>query len=157
MIRLAFAALAALCVVGPADAANVRSRSGANASVAPQHAAKFQCLVNRLEAAGVRITLLGGYGSRDFRGSKHPHGAALDVNQYARNVTRPHVPAGVGNAAARACGLIHGAVWRSPDGGHFEVPGRSGRSYGRGRAVRAVEWPFGNRRNRSKSFGSDLF
>lgn len=117
--------LAAFCFT--AEAATVRARSGATAQVAAGSAGKFQCLIDRLEGSGVSIKFMGGYRAHgSVRGSLHPSGRALDINQYARNVTRPHVPAGIGNAAASACGLIHGAVWRHADGGHFQDGGWAG-------------------------------
>lgn len=105
----------------------VRSRAGATARVNPAHRAKFQCLIDRLDASGYRIRFMGGYRRTYIAGtryrSKHWVGNALDINQYGRNVTRPRMPAAAG-AMARACGLTPGSDWRgSPDTGHFEVPG----------------------------------
>jgi hypothetical protein len=146
MIRLFATGIAALIVMTlPADAATVRSRSGATAQVAAQHAGKFQCLINHYDAAGAPIRFMGGIARRGFRQSKHPLGAALDINQIARNVNTPRVPAGA-TAWARSCGLFHGALWhRNPDAGHFEVPGRSpGRHHRRHRRAAPVAsgWPF---------------
>lgn len=108
---------------------NVHSRSGAWASVNPRYASRFQCIVNKLEAVGYRIRFMGGYrhtriASRYGRGqwSKHAVGNAIDINQTGRNRTVGRMPRGA-TAMAKACGLLHGAVWRHPDAGHFEVPG----------------------------------
>lgn len=108
---------------------NVHSRSGAWASVNPRYASRFQCIVNKLEAVGYRIRFMGGYrhtriANRYGRGqwSKHAIGNAIDINQTGRNRTVGRMPRGA-TAMARACGLLHGAVWRHPDAGHFEVPG----------------------------------
>lgn len=105
----------------------VRSKSGASAHVAPAAAGAFQCLIDRLDAQGYPIRFMGGYRARgSVRGSLHPTGLALDINQTARNRTRPKMP---GNevALANACGLVSGRQWhRSPDSGHFQRGGWKG-------------------------------
>jgi hypothetical protein len=52
---------------------------------------------------------------------------ALDVNQVARNVTRPAMPSNE-ITLANSCGLISGAQWRWADSGHFQLGGWAGRT-----------------------------
>jgi hypothetical protein len=123
-------AVAILVSGGGVHAATVRSKTGATAHVADDAASRFQCLIDRLDGSGYPIKFMGGFGPRG-NPSKHPSGHALDVNQFARNVMRPHIPSGA-TAYAEACGLFHGALWSgSPDAGHFEVPGPTPGSYAR--------------------------
>lgn len=126
MIAAALALVALGVAALPAEGATVRSRSGATAQVAPGARSAFQCLVDKYDAAGVRIVFMGGYGKRPFNYSLHPKGLALDINQYSRNVTRPATPAAA-TAWARSCGLIHGANWGHADTGHFQLGGWAGR------------------------------
>lgn len=112
----------------------VRSASGATAHVASHATSAFQCLVDELDRQGYPIHFMGGwraYGS--VRRSLHPAGLALDINQYARNRTRPRMPNNE-IALANACGLISGAQWANGDSGHFQFGGWSG--HGRRRAMR---------------------
>lgn len=107
-------------------AGQIRAKSGATAHVADSATSAFQCLVNGLEATGYRIHFMGGWRKHgSVRGSLHPAGLALDINQFARNVTRPHLPASA-TSIAQSCGLIHGAVWRNADAGHFQKGGWGG-------------------------------
>lgn len=106
----------------PAQAAQVRSKSGVTVSVAPSARAALQCVVDYVEAAGVRIKYMRGYGRGTVRGSLHPSGRALDINQTGRNKTRPHVPPSIANAAADKCGVVSGARWHWRDGGHWNMP-----------------------------------
>lgn len=105
----------------------IRSTSGATAHVASRASAAFQCLVNALDRQGYPIRFMGGWRAHgSVRGSLHPAGLALDVNQIRRNVTRPRMP---GNevALANGCGLISGAQWAWGDSGHFQLGGWAGR------------------------------
>ena len=125
---LAPVAVIASSVVAPAEAGDVRSRSGATAHVADHAVGAFQCLVDRLEGQGYQIKFMGGWRKRgSVRGSLHPAGLALDINQYSRNVTRPRMPANE-IALANYCGLISGAQWRHGDSGHFQLGGWAGRN-----------------------------
>lgn len=103
----------------------VRASSGRTARVNPQYASRFQCLVRGLEAAGYKIDFMGGYRHSKIAGtnrwSKHASGRAIDINQTGRNRVTRRLPHGA-TAIASACGLLHGAVWRHADAGHFEVP-----------------------------------
>lgn len=103
------------------QAGNVRSVSGAKATVAGHVAHKFQCLVNKLDRAGYKIQFMGGYRANgSVPRSKHPRGLALDINQTGRNiVTRPFPPGT--NQMANSCGLFHGKMWGYADTGHFET------------------------------------
>jgi hypothetical protein len=106
----------------------IRSVSGATAHVAASATGAFQCLVNALDGQGYQIKFMGGWRAHgSVRGSLHPAGLALDINQLSRNVTRPAMP---GNEAALAnsCGLISGAQWAHGDSGHFQLGGYAGTS-----------------------------
>lgn len=102
-------------------AARVRSKSGVTVRVNPSARAALQCVVNYVENAGVKIKFMRGYGAGTVRGSMHPGGRALDINQTARDVTRPRVPRSVSNAAADNCGVISGARWGYADNGHWNL------------------------------------
>lgn len=116
-----------LLVAESAGAGNVNSQTGASATVAAGAAASFQCLVTGLDNIGYRIHFMGGWRRHgSVRGSLHPAGQALDINQFARNVTRPRMPAEA-TSIAQSCGLIHGALWRNADTGHFQQGGWGGR------------------------------
>jgi hypothetical protein len=117
----------ALCCAPAAKAATVRASSGATASVADRAAGPFQCVVNGLEAAGYRIRFMGGWRRHgSVRGSLHPSGLAMDVNQVGRNRTIPRMPSNE-IAIANGCGVISGAQWRNADSGHFQLGGWGGR------------------------------
>lgn len=99
----------------------VRTKRGIVVRVAPAARAALQCVVDYVEGAGVRIAAMRGYGRGTVRGSLHPGGKALDINQTARDVTRPAVPRSVSNAAADRCGVISGARWGYADNGHWNL------------------------------------
>ena len=101
----------------------VKSRSGVAVRVHPSAQAALQCVVDYVEASGVRVKYMRGYGRGTVRGSLHPSGRAIDINQYARGRTRPHVPAHVSNAAADRCGVVSGARWAWNDNGHWNLGG----------------------------------
>lgn len=104
----------------------VRSSSGATAHVAGRATGAFQCLVSALDRQGYPIRFMGGWRAHgSVRASLHPAGLALDINQYARNVTRPRMPHNE-IALANSCGLISGAQWSNADSGHFQLGGWSG-------------------------------
>jgi len=106
---------------GNAGVALVKSGSGVTARVALTAKEKLQCVVDYVESHGVHIVSLRGIGKATVSGSLHPSGRALDINQDGRNVTHPHVPRSVSNAAADHCGVISGARWRYADNGHFNL------------------------------------
>ncbi len=111
----------------------IRSRSGATAHVAGRATGAFQCLVAALDRQGYPIRFMGSYRRHgSVRGSLHPAGLALDINQYSRNRTRPRMPSNE-IALANACGLISGRQWANGDSGHFQLGGWSGslRHHGR--------------------------
>lgn len=119
------------------DLARVSSATGVSAMVDARGAWRFQGLIRDLEAAGYGIATLCGRSWRNIAGthvlSKHAVGDALDVNQLARNRVLLPLPANATTIAAR-WGLVHGAVWRHPDQGHFEIPGPNpGRRHARRR------------------------
>lgn len=127
-MRTLFAVLALVCVgvgqlgtVAVVKAAEVRSRSGIRVSVAPSAQRALQCVIDHVERAGVRIAAMRGHGAGTVRGSLHPSGQALDINQTARDRTSPAVPRYVANAAADACGVVSGARWRHADNGHWNI------------------------------------
>lgn len=112
----------------------VRAVSGATACVAHSAAVSIGAFVAALEATGYRIDFMGGYAHRMIAGthhwSLHASGLAIDINQVARNRVTRRFPPGV-TALAAQYGLLHGAVWRRPDTGHFEIyqPGRYARRH----------------------------
>lgn len=111
---------------GSANAGNVHAQSGATATVAGDAVGAFQCLISGLDNIGYRIHFMGGWRKHgSVRGSLHPAGLALDINQFARNVTRPRMPEAA-TGIANSCGLIHGASWRHADAGHFQKGGWGG-------------------------------
>jgi hypothetical protein len=116
---------------------NLVASNGVSTSVNPVALPKFQCLIAGLEQVGYHIVTLGGYGQRP-NPSAHPTGCALDVNQTARNRTLRPLPANA-TAIAHKCGLVHGAEWRNPDGGHFEMPQKYGYVFPSGRHY-AAHW-----------------
>lgn len=105
----------------PSHGAEVRSRSGVTIKVAPSAQRAAQCVFDFVEARGIKIKYARGYGEGTVRGSYHPSGRAWDINQYARNRTKPHIPPSVSNAAADACGVVSGARWGWKDNGHWNV------------------------------------
>jgi len=122
-----FLAAALLCLPTLSLAGTVHSKSGATARVADRAVSAFQCLVRKLDAAGYPIRFMGGWRARgSVKASLHPSGLALDINQVARNVTRPRMPRNE-IALAHSCGLIAGAQWGWADSGHFQLGGWAGR------------------------------
>lgn len=120
MLKLLTATVVVL-LSSSAYATTVTSRSGIRVQVSNGAYPALQCVVDYVEHAGVRITSMRGTGRGTVRASLHPSGNALDINQYARNRTRPHVPTSVSNAAADACGVISGARWGYADNGHWNL------------------------------------
>lgn len=107
----------------------VRTLSAKCFTVARRYAAQFAGFVHELERSGYKIELIGGYARRyidpRFTGgrrmlSQHARGMAIDINQTGRNHVTRRFPSNVTAMAAR-WGLTHGAVWSSPDTGHFEI------------------------------------
>lgn len=121
MIKSLITALTLIVTVSVADASAVKSRSGITVSVSPSAQRALQCVVDHVEASGVRIKYMRGIGRGTVRGSMHPSGNALDINQTGRNITRPVIPRSVSNAAADACGVISGARWGYADNGHWNL------------------------------------
>jgi hypothetical protein len=107
--------------VAAAEQAYVHSSRGLRVRVAPSARAALQCVIDFVEAHGVRIVSLRGRGPGTVRGSLHPSGRALDINQLRRDVTRPRVPRKVSIAAARHCDVRSGAEWRNADNGHWNL------------------------------------
>lgn len=101
---------------------NLVARSGATASVSAHAQPHFQCLVDKLEAAGYRIAFMGGYARRS-NPSAHPTGNAVDINQTGFGQVIRRFPDGL-EEMCRACGVYNGAHFG--DIGHFEMPGKYG-------------------------------
>lgn len=80
-----------LLVAAPmsAGAATVCSKSGVCARFNPSFAPTARCIINYVEAHGVHIAAMRGYGRGTVRHSFHPSGRALDINQTARDDTTP--------------------------------------------------------------------
>lgn len=109
---------------------SIKSASGLTATVNAEHAAKFQGLIDDLEAQGYAIRSLGGYNNRNIAGtnklSNHAFGNAIDINP-TENPMGPNLitdmPANVAELAKKH-GLSWGGNWRSKkDAMHFEAPG----------------------------------
>lgn len=141
LTMLALVALASSAEARRRSGAVIQSKSGATAHVAPRAAGAFQCLVNALDRQGYPVRFMGGWRRHgSVRGSLHPAGLALDVNQLSRNVTRPRMPSNE-VALANGCGLISGAQWAYGDSGHFQLGGwRGKRGYARRHHRYASEW-----------------
>lgn len=101
----------------PGGSGNLAARSGARTSVSAVARPHFQCLVDRLEAAGYRVDFMGGYAARSGP-SAHPTGNAVDINQTGRGRVTRAFPAGL-EAMCAACGVYSGAHFG--DLGHFEM------------------------------------
>jgi hypothetical protein len=127
LLRLVLAGVLLGAPAASARAGTVRARAGAIAHVADAAVAAFQCVIDRLEAEGYSVRFMGGYRKHgSVPHSLHPKGLALDINQLARNVTRPKMPANE-IAIANGCGAVSGAQWRHGDSGHFQIGGWAGR------------------------------
>ena len=127
LIAMTFIVTALPAMARPLDGnGNVVShKTGARATVSPQHAATFQAYINDLEANGARVLFMGG--SRKGRcSSRHMHscGKALDVCQRSRGVVdrRCNLPDRryIAMIAARH-GLFEGGQWCHHDYGHAQV------------------------------------
>lgn len=114
---------AGMLMATKAHGAEVRSRSGKHAHVSAAAQPRLQCVVDFIEARGIRITAMRGYGRGTVRGSLHPSGQALDINQIGRDRTRPHIPVMIANAAGVQCNVISGGTWRARDSGHWNLAG----------------------------------
>lgn len=101
---------------------NLVARSGARASVSAVARPHFQCLVDRLEAAGYRIDFMGGFARRS-NPSAHPTGNAVDINQTGFGRVTRRFPGNV-EAMCQACGVYSGGHFG--DYGHFEMPRKYG-------------------------------
>lgn len=98
---------------------------GSNCSSAASNV--FQELFDDFKQLGYPVGTIGCQSGGHMRNSKHHWGGACDIwGQTARNVTPQHHPSpAVQIEIARKHGLISGCEWhRSPDCGHFEMPGR---------------------------------
>lgn len=121
MVAVILGLLVLVLPAGARDVGIVRSKSGVVIKVAPSARAALQCVVDFVERSGVRVKYMRGYGRGTVRASLHPSGRAIDINQYARNRTKPSVPRSVSNAAADHCGVISGARWGYADNGHWNL------------------------------------
>lgn len=127
-MKLRYFAILPLCFFADqTQAGTIRSAHGATAHVSDRASGAFQCLVSALDRQGYRIRFMGGWRAHgSVRGSLHPRGLALDINQLARGVTRPRMPSNE-IALANRCGLVSGAQWANNDSGHFQLGGWAGR------------------------------
>lgn len=121
----------------------LKTHSGQVYIVAAGAAQAFSGFVAWLESTGYRIRDIGGYAYRRIAGtrtiSNHARGAAIDINQTARNRVTQRLPLNV-TQKAREFGLIHGAVWRRPDTGHFELArARRYAVIGHGQSIRVAK------------------
>ena len=105
----------------------IRSKkTGAQARVAARYQAKFQAYIDDVEAAGGKISFMGGIrpGRCSIPRSKHPCGMAVDLCQYSRGVVDHKCllpPERVLAQLAARHGLLEGGVWCHGDRGHAEV------------------------------------
>lgn len=101
----------------------VTAPGGIVAYVARSAQARFQGFVTALSRI-YHIAFMGGWRAHGSCGrcDMHPRGLAIDINQTARNRVIRRFPPGV-TALAASYGLLHGAVWKNADTGHFEVAG----------------------------------
>lgn len=133
---------AALALPTVAGAATIGLPGGPTTEVASAGAGPLQCVLTALRAQGYPVRFIGGYRKRgSVRGSLHPAGMALDVNQIGRGRTTPRMPSNE-ISIATSCGAISGASWRNNDSGHFQVGGWAGRGHA-GRVLVAQADPMG--------------
>lgn len=117
--------LTLILLTAPASAATV-GVGNARATVADSAARPFQCVLDALTARGYPVRFVGGWRAHgSVRGSLHPRGLAMDVNQTGRGRTVPRMPPDEVELA-RACGVVSGASWRNGDSGHFQIGGYEG-------------------------------
>jgi len=120
------ALLAVTVTASIAQGAEIKSSSGARASVSAQYAGKFQALITWLDNHGYKIRFMGGYRpGKCWSGGMHPCGKAIDINQTGRGRIVASFPAGV-DEYARTLGLVPGSGWCNQDRGHFQVGGHDG-------------------------------
>lgn len=122
---ITLAVLASLSLSSGAGAATIGLPGGPHVEVAGVAAGPLQCVLNALHAVGYPIRFIRGYGRGSVRGSLHPSGLALDVNQTSRGRTVPRMPHNE-VSLAEACGALSGAVWHNNDSGHFQIGGYAG-------------------------------
>lgn len=137
MLRVLVAA--ATILTSPSEARYRPHEYGHAMNVASGYESSFAGLVSEFQAMGYATGTPGCLSSGHMRRSKHHWGGACDLfNQVSRNRTAlRQPPPAVQVAVAARHGLTSGCAWRSPDCGHFEVPG-AGRAmyYERRRPVR---------------------
>lgn len=106
----------------------VKTNDGVGAEVHPAAKENFECLFKALEDNKYPMSFIYGYACRPLATSNHPRGLAVDINQHSRDVTSPNIYRWrSATQLARNCNLTHGAVWRNPDAGHFEMRSQSRR------------------------------
>lgn len=132
--------LLALPAFGPADAASstltFRTNPRLHPQVNPAFQPSMQCLVDKLEAQGVKVVNYRGYGtacygSRAFSRSLHFRGLACDVMQKSRDLTllTQYMAKSAINQLAASCNVVSGGIWPGPprppshgsDLGHFQI------------------------------------
>lgn len=114
-------------VRGDLTPARICTGRGACASVVAFATGAFQAIVRDFESLGYAVGHPGCLSAGHMAHSKHHWGGACDLfNQIARNRTAlRQPPPEVQVRVASAHGLTSGCVWRHPDCGHFEVPGKA--------------------------------
>lgn len=103
----------------------LQASNGRGAEVHPVGLERFQCLLKGMEEIRYPLKYIGGYGCRPLPTSNHPRGLAVDLNQSSRDITNPNIYRWKATQVAAKCNLTHGAVWRNPDAGHFELRSQS--------------------------------
>jgi hypothetical protein len=127
-----------ICAPKNAPRARIRATNGRAADdVHPAALGVLTCMLRGMEAQGLPIKTIWGYGCRprlrSGAASYHTRGMAIDINQSARDTTFPTVPREASIKVAQSCGGVSGAQWwrpsdankspakRSSDNGHFEM------------------------------------
>ena len=117
---------------GESGMATVRSANGGVAHVAALAVAKFQALIDRLEAEGAKVFYMGGWRpGRCSLGRQHPCGWALDVCQDYRGHVSGAKDCNLPKPAefhqiVRSLGLYDGSVWCNGDYGHVQLKDSGG-------------------------------
>ncbi|MCF3933303.1 M15 family metallopeptidase [Acuticoccus sp. M5D2P5] len=124
----------------------ISTAGGLSAMVNAEHAARFQGLINDLEAQGYAIRSLGGYNNRKIAGtnvlSNHAFGNAIDINPGENPMGSKLItdmPANISELAKKH-GLGWGGNWTSKkDAMHFEASGGVSTEREMGRAASEAE------------------
>lgn len=136
LLVISFFTFATAQALGGGSVLTFKSNARLKPSINPAFQSTMQCLVNKFEAAGIKITSTrsystGCYGSRSFTRSLHFRGLACDVMQRDRDVTllTNSMNKQAINQLAASCNVVSGGIWPGPprppshgsDVGHFQI------------------------------------